>query len=320
MIVTFTPNPSLDRTLSLEEPLSPGSVQRLSETIDFAGGKGINVAHACALAGEDTLAVLPARATDPFLMVMQETPIPFEATPSSGTVRTNITITDSAGETTKLNGPGPVLSPLDVDAALSTLIEHAAEADYMVLAGSLPRGVDVDFYCTLARTLHDAVPQLPLAIDTSDDPLRALAPQLESLQLDVLKPNGMELGQIVGVSGARLEASAHAGDYAPVAEAASHLIARGLSTCITTLGAAGAVLTTAEGSWVARSEAITPVSTVGAGDCTLAGYAMARTRGDSPCHALKLAVSYGTAATLKPGTMIPSAADAAAIRVDVDKL
>lgn len=320
MILTFTPNPSLDRTLELGEPLQPGAVQRLTQTSDFAGGKGINVAHACALAECPTLALFPARPTDLFVQVMADTPVDFCATPSSGAVRTNITITDPSGETTKLNGPGPYLTPADVVAAQAQLVQHAASADYVVLAGSLPRGVDPDFYCELARMLIDAHPTARIAVDTSDAPLCHLGENLDSLRLDVLKPNGFELGQITGWDGAKIEQAAAAGDYTPCAQAAFTLVERGLRACLTTLGSSGAVLTTADGSWVARPTPITPVSTVGAGDCTLAGYVMARSHGADEPSALNQAVAYGTAATKKPGTMIPSPHEAADIQVSVTTL
>ena len=58
MIVTVTPNPSIDRTASLPSPLTRGAVHRVTSVTDQAGGKGVNVARALTLAGLDALAVL----------------------------------------------------------------------------------------------------------------------------------------------------------------------------------------------------------------------------------------------------------------------
>ena len=44
MIVTFTANPSIDRTVALESPLERGEVHRISSVIEQAAGKGVNVA------------------------------------------------------------------------------------------------------------------------------------------------------------------------------------------------------------------------------------------------------------------------------------
>ena len=60
MIVTVTPNPSIDRTVTLGTVLTRGAVHRLQSVSSEPGGKGVNVARALALAGVDTLAVLPA--------------------------------------------------------------------------------------------------------------------------------------------------------------------------------------------------------------------------------------------------------------------
>ena len=49
---------------------------------------------------------------------------------------------------------------------------------------------------------------------------------------------------------------------------------------LATLGAAGAVLTTASGSWAAIPPPTVTRSTVGAGDSSLAGYVLAALRGE----------------------------------------
>ena len=51
MIVTVTPNPSIDRTVTLTGPLTRGAVHRVSSVTTEPGGKGVNVARALTLAG-----------------------------------------------------------------------------------------------------------------------------------------------------------------------------------------------------------------------------------------------------------------------------
>ncbi|MEE2046584.1 PfkB family carbohydrate kinase, partial [Nocardiopsis tropica] len=58
MILTLTPNPSVDHTLEVER-LIRGEVLRVSATRAQAGGKGVNVARALRVAGVPTRAVLP---------------------------------------------------------------------------------------------------------------------------------------------------------------------------------------------------------------------------------------------------------------------
>ena len=58
MIVTLTPNPSLDRTLFLDS-FTRGAVNRCTATLTEPSGKGINVALALHSHGVPVLAVLP---------------------------------------------------------------------------------------------------------------------------------------------------------------------------------------------------------------------------------------------------------------------
>ena len=59
MIVTLTPNPSLDRTVSITD-LQRGEVQRATASQLDPGGKGVNISRALTAHRARTLAVLPA--------------------------------------------------------------------------------------------------------------------------------------------------------------------------------------------------------------------------------------------------------------------
>ncbi|PRQ10561.1 1-phosphofructokinase [Corynebacterium sp. 13CS0277] len=310
MILTLTPNPSTDQTLVLGEPLRRGAVQRLQSTIGTAGGKGINVSHACALAGLDTLALFPASGNDPFLKLVTEDSIPYQAVFFDGRVRTNITITEPDGTTSKLNGPGPELDHATIAKLEGLLVGAATAADWVVMAGSLPPGVPTDWYAQLVSELRSHLPHVKIAVDTSDAPLVALAASLDhGPGPDLMKPNGIELGQIAGVDGEELEARALEGDFAPVVAAAASLVDRGVTEVLVTLGAAGAVLVNAQGAWHAQPQRIEVVSTVGAGDSSLAGYVMARRGGADETKALQSAMAYGSTAASLPGTTIPAPDD-----------
>ena len=77
---------------------------------------------------------------------------------------------------------------------------------------------------------------------------------------------------------------------------------------LATLGAAGAVLVDRNGAWLATPPPITPRSTVGAGDSSLAGYVRAEVGGAVPPQRLQMAVAYGSAAAALPGTTLPTPA------------
>jgi 1-phosphofructokinase len=82
MIVTVTPNPSIDRTVTLSTPLTRGQVHRVSSVTTEPGGKGVNVARALTLAGVDAVALLPASGADPLVAALQTSGVPFRCVPS----------------------------------------------------------------------------------------------------------------------------------------------------------------------------------------------------------------------------------------------
>jgi 1-phosphofructokinase len=93
---------------------------------------------------------------------------------------------------------------------------------------------------------------------------------------------------------------------------------RGVAEVLLTLGGDGAVLSTADGGlWSARPPEIAVRSTVGAGDCSLAGYLLADLAGAAPAERLRNAVAYGAASASLPGSAVPTPAqvDGPAVRV-----
>src|SRR5215211_3969365 len=110
LIVTLTPNPSNDRTVTLAGPLERGAVQRLLSVTMQAGGKGVNISRAAMSAGLHTEAVFPARGDDPFVAELESIGIRCCPAPPAGDVRINLAITEPDGTTTKLNSPGATAS------------------------------------------------------------------------------------------------------------------------------------------------------------------------------------------------------------------
>ncbi|WP_257158377.1 1-phosphofructokinase family hexose kinase [Corynebacterium cystitidis] len=305
MIVTFTANPSVDATLSLESPFKRGEVQRPICAHRSAGGKGVNVANALHRGGVSTIALFPASAHDPFVALTQAAGIPFRNISVESAVRTNTAVTEPDGTTTKLNEPGATLNNVNLKELEELLVSFAPQATAIVLSGSLPPGAPIDWYATLVGKCNEANPKAFTAVDTSDEPLKALAEQLHKCAPTLLKPNGFELGQLTGFDGETIECEAAHGNWRPAIKAAHPLLDAGVQEILLTLGSAGAVLITADKAWQATPPPTQVVSTVGAGDCSLAGYLRARTSGEDQPTALRWAVAYGSAAAGLPGTEIP---------------
>ncbi|RNE49328.1 1-phosphofructokinase family hexose kinase [Corynebacterium alimapuense] len=306
MILTLTPNPSIDATMQLASPLQRGQVMRPTSVSQVAGGKGVNVAHALHLAERKSLALFPADEDDPFIALLKQAEIPFHSVPVNGGVRMNTTLTEPDGTTTKINGPGARITPATRETLEQELDKLLAFTDWLVIAGSLPPGAPKNWYTLLMERIRQTRPELKIAIDTSDNAIAEVGRGLECAAPTLIKPNGLELGQLTGQDGQAIERAALAGDISPVIAAASELITRGIQEVLVTLGEAGAALVTAHGAWFATPPPTVVLSTVGAGDSSLAGYLLARTEGASPADCLVRAVAYGSAAAGLPGTQLPS--------------
>ena len=77
---------------------------------------------------------------------------------------------------------------------------------------------------------------------------------------------------------------------------------------------------TGEGAWHATAPEVPVLSTVGAGDSSVAGYVLADVRGGDEVERLRTAMAYGSAAASLPGTTLPAPGDLPAQDVVVTRL
>ncbi|MCW1250032.1 1-phosphofructokinase family hexose kinase [Acaricomes phytoseiuli] len=313
MIVTLTPNPSLDRTIELGGPLERGAVQRACGVDRQPGGKGVNIARAVTAAQTPCLALLPGATEDPVLTALSAEGIAYVNLPLAEPLRSNITVTEPDGTTTKINEPGPALSADQQRQLIQLCIDHAKNQRWLVLAGSLPQGVAEDFYAQIIRAVRTNLgASAPLiAVDSSGAPLR------EALEAapDLIKPNAEELAELcqdLGLSTLAELPSAEQLETQPglVADLAGRLIGRmgegpQTMTVLATLGAHGAIFAEKQDAWYARGPKIIARSTVGAGDSALSGYLLAQLSGLPAQDRLRQAVAHGSAATALPGSTMP---------------
>jgi 1-phosphofructokinase len=211
--------------------------------------------------------------------------------PLSSPTRSNVTLVEPDGTTTKINEPGPELSADETAAMVGRVVSFARSADWVVLSGSLPRGVADDFYAEIVRRVHDVGHRV--ALDTSGT---ALASAVEAGP-DLIKPNAEELTELTGVS---------LRTWGDVAEQAEKIRANGVGVVLVSLGEDGALLVDSTGVSRAYSPSVEVRSTVGAGDSTLAGFLAAGANGPD---ALRAAVAFGTAAVTLPGSAMPAPTD-----------
>ncbi len=307
MILTVTPNPSLDRTYTTGSMEADRVNRALADTVE-ASGKGVNVSRALHAAGVATVAVLTSGGNEgeQLRALLDAEALPHVLVPTAAPTRTNVTVVEP-GRTTKINSPGQPLTRRDYDALVSAVSARAREARQVVISGSVPPGAGDDLVPRLVATARQAGARI--AVDTSGAALLAAA----GVGPDLLAPNADELAELAGRS--------LAGDgtdlvHAALGAALAVSNATG-SALLVSLGADGALWVAPGGARALHAAAapVIPVNTAGAGDALLAGWLAADE--DTPGERLARAVAWGTAACLLPGTSgdVSAGADVGAVTI-----
>ncbi len=256
-ILTVTLNPALDLTVRLPR-LDVGEVNRSESVLSQAAGKGLNVAQVLADLGHSlsVTGFLGADNAPPFEALFQRRGFVDAFVRVPGETRSNIKLAEGDGRITDINGPGPQVSAGEQDRLLDRLDRIAGEHELVVVAGSLPRGVDPDWLRELLLRLGRL--GLKVAFDSSGAALRAgldAAPWL-------IKPNDAELAEACGQA---FETPA------ALAAQAGALRARGIEQVVLSQGADGVRWFGPQGHWRSIPPKVEVASTVGAGDSLLAG-------------------------------------------------
>jgi 1-phosphofructokinase family hexose kinase len=312
VIVTVTLNAALDRTLTVPN-FQRGQRHRASDVLTLAGGKGINIARALkrldvpvvatGLAGGRTgtriVEELTAEAIlNDFVRIGEES-------------RTSTAVVDPTESSySEINEWGPRVTDEELATLLEKLRYLSRGADFVVFAGSLPRGVDESFYAEATRELSRRGVQVVL--DSEGQPLR-FGTEAEPW---LVSPNQREAEHVVGQE---LEDEE---DFLMALDALAELGARNVHITLES----GCYALLREDRQVRRYRAVAPtveaISTVGAGDVLLAQFIAAHLAGKAGEEALKLAVAAGAASTLAVGAGLFDPRDAGRLvaGVQVDEL
>jgi 1-phosphofructokinase family hexose kinase len=312
VILTVTLNAAIDRTVGVPN-FRLGQRHRAVERRTVAGGKGVNVARALKLLGRPVIATgLTGGPTGTRIREqLTEESILNDFIRISDESRTNLAVIDpTSGEQTEINERGPSVAPEEIDHFVEKLLYLAQGAEFCVIAGSIPPGVDPGVYGRLVRSLQDL--GLQVLLDTDGEPMRA---------------------------GLRAGAAVVAPNIGEAEEAVGHEfnepddLVLGLRSLIE-MGAREAIITREAGCvailgepaerhrFEADIEPLEPVSTVGSGDAFLAGYVAARYQDASPRECLAYGVACGAESTqhFGAGTIDPAEVERLLPRVDVREL
>lgn len=297
MIATVTLNPAVDQTVRTEQPLTPDEVIRVDDAQFDAGGKGINVSKYLTAMGTETVAtgVLGGFLGRFVTERLASDGIEARFVDIDGTTRLNSTVLAPDGEY-KLNQRGPTVSAAEVGAIVERL--SSLSPDTVVVAGSLPPGLDTDAIDRLA----EAGPW-----DTVVDVDGPLLAELDA-EYALCKPNAPELEAATGLS---------VTDVDSAIEAAQALRKQGFDRVVASLGADGAVLVSEDGVVHEPAVDCEVVDTVGAGDALLSGVLAAMDAGADEATALHTGVVAASAAVSTPGTNIPELPEPSASGVEL---
>ena len=278
MILTVTLNAAIDTTYRVDA-LSLHGTNRVLDVAHRAGGKGINVARVLHALGHETAVTgfAGGRGGEEIRADLAAAGLRDELLAIAGESRRTVTVVDRA-DATVLNEPGPVVSPQEWAGLLAHLRTLATEADVVVLAGSVPRGLPDDAYALLGEAAGDT----PVLLDAAGPHLLAGL----GARPDAIKPNHAELA-----------------DVAPgrdVVDAAEALRAAGAGAVVVSMGPRGVIAVTSEGRFrVAPPEPIDGNPT-GAGDAAVASLAAGIATGADWPDRLGDAVALSAATVLHP--------------------
>jgi 1-phosphofructokinase family hexose kinase len=286
MLVCISANPAIDRRLRLES-IAVGEVNRALSAQPFPGGKAAHVAMVAKSLGVDVMWVgfLGGAAGEECEAGLSALGVPLTVVRTQAETRANLELVSADGVVTEILEPGGAVTEGEVERLLASCRDIFAESDrgtQVAISGSLPPGAPADLYAQLIRLAH--LYGCRTLLDTSGEALRhgvAAGP-------DFVKPNRTEAANFVGYP---------INDVQTAVTAMQEFFYSGAKSVAISLGAEGVVWQRDAGSdpFTSQASAIADCSSVGCGDATLAGFAVAHERGLGDQETLRLATACGSA-------------------------
>jgi 1-phosphofructokinase len=267
MIITLTPNTGIDHTVRIPSfPLN--STIRAIDSAWGMGGKATDVSWTLGKLGVPTRALGFAAGPNGLRMekMLRERGVETDFVWVDGETRLNSIIVVAGEGQSTITSSSLNVSPEHLS-EFAIRYEKALEgASCVVMGGSLPHGVPVEFYQQAIVRAH--AQKVPVIFDSSGPSLIAGVKS----RPEIVKPNLAELGDLLG------SLPSSKGEVGQAARKLSNEFGTGV---IITLGAEGAIAVFGESSYFIQPLSIPVVSSAGAGDGVLAGMALAYLRKES---------------------------------------
>lgn len=280
MIYTVTFNPSLDYIISVQD-FALGKTNRTATEQMLAGGKGINVSTVLKNLGVENVALgFTAGFTgDEIVRMAKQDGLACEFIKlEQGCSRINVKMKDFEG--TEINGMGPVIDEHAVEKLMNRLRRLGA-GDVLVLAGSIPKGINPFIYRDIMSELSGN--GIEFVVDATKD----LLMNVLEYQPFLIKPNNYELGEIFGVELKTRES---------VVPYARKLQEMGVRNVLISMAGEGAVLLDENGQvHMLPAPKGQLVNAVGAGDSMVAGFLAGWMESKEFYYAFKMGIAAGSA-------------------------
>jgi len=289
MIATLTLNPSLDRTVTVEE-LIMDEANRWTSLRRDPGGKGVNVSRVIHELGGKTVAYGFIGGIDGETLkhLLKQQGVTFDFTSIKGEIRSNFIIADlETCRQTRIDAPGPNIMRHELQKLVQKVRHISPKPDFLVFAGSVPPAVPDNIY----RQLIDSAKSngIKTVLDSDNKWLK------EGIKAkpNVIKPNVHEAEELLETN-LRSESA--------IVNALKLLVDRGIEVAVISRGKQGLMAYDGDKIVKATPPEVEVCSTVGAGDSTIASLVLKLNQGLGLEEACRWAVAAGTAATLTPGT------------------
>ncbi len=290
-IVTLTLNPAYD--VHCAAPAFEAEKENFVSVISKdAGGKGVNISRALTQNGVENLAlvVLGEENSLDFENSLKGDSINYLPIMLNGRIRENITIHPTASNETRISFAGFKVDDSLCETVYSALEKYVSNDTIITFTGSLPSGVNMAKVKALLGRWSELGAKI--VIDSRSFSLS----DLTEIKPWLIKPNQEEISHYL---------KREINGFNEVIESAKKLHGEGIENVMISLGSKGALLVCSEGTFTAKPPKINPISTIGAGDSSIAGFVAAAKEGKSAADCLKNAMAYGNAACMTEGTRPP---------------
>lgn len=309
MILTVTLNPSVDIGYKLPR-FELDKVNRALDVSKTAGGKGLNVTRILHQLGEDLIATgFLGGSLGEFIRVeITKLGVNDHFVNSTDPTRNCIAIIHEGHQTEILEG-GPEITATEAISFLAQFTSSIKEVDYVTISGSMPKGLDADFYSKLLKIAQQN--KTPVLLDTSG---KSLKQSLENEHKPFLvKPNSKELAEL-------LEQEVTSEDQ--IIKALTESIFEDVPWIVVTLGADGALIKHADAVYRAHIPKVNAVNPVGSGDSVIAGFAAGLSRKLPDVELIKFGLSMGVLNAIeeKTGYINPEKIAWCIEQINVEKL